>query len=132
MNGHAKKKAHKCEEQTELEEPDAKVGEQFAQKKSKRTDRSDEELLEGATLLLADDREGREESGDVEEHDGGEARKKEIGRARVGIEEQLGAHVHGKVGAVLQTAGKRFIEADGSGDVDGLAGDGRVRAVDEN
>src|SRR6266852_5557770 len=132
MNGHEEKETHKEKNETELEEANAEVGEQFTEEKAEGTDRSDEELLEGTALFFADDGEGGKKRGDVEEHDGSEAGQKEICRARIGIEKKLRAHIDGKFGAVLQNAPKRFIEADGSGDVDGLTGDGGVRAVDEH
>src|SRR5256886_15087453 len=37
-----------------------------------------------------------------------------------------------KAGAVLENSAKRFVEADGGSDIDGLARDGRVRAVNED
>ena len=80
MNGHAEKEAHKNKNQAQLEKADAEVGEQFAEEQAEGTDRSDEKLLEGAAFFFADDGEGREECGDVEEHDGGEAGQEEIGR----------------------------------------------------
>src|SRR5260370_21730298 len=89
-------------------------------------------MLERVALFFTDDGEGREKCGDVEEHDGSEAGKKEIGRARIWIEEQLGPHVYGQIGAVLQDAAKGFIKANGGSNVDRLTGDRGVGAVDED
>src|SRR5260370_32500387 len=93
---------------------------------------SEEQQIEGAAIFFTDDGEGREKWGDVEEHDGSEAGKKEIGRARIWIEEQLGPHVYGQIGAVLQDAAKGFIKANGGSNVDRLTGDRGVGAVDED
>jgi len=49
----------------------------------------------------------------------------------VRVEEQLGADIDRKSGTILKNAAERFVEADGGGHVDGLAGDRGVRAVDE-
>lgn len=74
-----------------------------------------------------------EESSDVEEQNSGEAGEKEIRGTGIGIEEDFGAHVDGKGGVrVGEDAAQGFVEADGGGDVDGLAGDGRIGAVGKN
>jgi len=76
---------------------------------------------------------GGKKRGDVEKHDGGEAGKKEIGRARVRIEEQLGgACPTARSARSFRDAAEGFIEAYGGSNVDGLAGDGGVRAINEH
>src|SRR6266571_699305 len=132
VDGNLKDEAHEGEDQAEFRKTDCEIRKQLAEEQSHGADGSDEKLFEGAALLLADNGEGGQERGDVEQQNGGEAREKEIRRARVGIEEQLGAHVHRKGGAILQNAAERLIETDRGGDVDSLAGDGRVRTVDED
>src|SRR6266568_231306 len=132
VDGNLKDEAHERENQAELRKTDREIGKQLAEEQSHGADGSDEKLFEGAALFFADNGEGRQERGDVEQQNGSEAREKEIRRARAGIEEQLGAHVDGKGSAVLENAAQRFIEANGGGYVDGLAGDGRVRAVNED
>src|SRR5258708_7089846 len=132
VDGNLKDEAHERENQAELRKTDREIGKQLAEEQSHGADGSDEKLFEGAALFFADNGEGGQERGDVEQQNGGEAREKEIRRARVGIEEQLGAHVDGKGSAVLENSAQRFIEANGGGYVDGLAGDGRVRAVNED
>src|SRR3984893_18578469 len=87
VDGHEEYEAHKEKNEAELEEADAQIGKQFPEKQAKRAHRRNEKLLESSTLLLADDREGREKGGDVEKHDGREAGKKEIRRTGVGIEQ---------------------------------------------
>ena len=89
-------------------------------------------MFEGTALFFADDGESGKKSGDVKKKDGGQARQEEIRGAGIGIEEHLGAHIHCKAGAVLENSAKRFVEADGGSDIDGLARDGRVRAVNED
>src|SRR5882757_8753938 len=132
VNGHEKNKAHEREDKAELEKSDEQVRKQFAEEKAEWTDGCHKELFESSTFFFADDGKCREECGDVEEHDRGESRQEKIGRARIGIEKKLGAHVDGKCGAVLYNAAKGFVEADRGANVDGLARDGRVRAVDEH
>src|SRR6266481_5562911 len=113
VDGNLKDEAHEGENQAELGETDREIGKQLAEEQSHGADRSNEKLFEGAALLLADDGEGRQERGDVEQQDRRKAREKEIRRARIGIEEQLGAHVHGKRRAILENVAERFIEAYG-------------------
>src|SRR5579859_1057454 len=132
VNGNEEHKAHEKEDEAKFEKADAEIGQQFSEKKAERFHGRDKELFECAALFFADDGKGGEKGGDVEKHDGGEAGKEEIGRTRIGIEEQLGAHVHGEGSAVGEDAVERFVEADGVGDVDGLSCDGGVRAVNEN
>jgi hypothetical protein len=101
-------------------------------KKSHGADRRDEQLFKSATLFFADDGEGGKKSGDVQQENGGQAGQEEIRGAGVRVEEQLGAHIDGQGGTILQNATQGFVKADGGGDVDGLAGDRGVRAVDED
>lgn len=133
MNGDEKEEAHGDENHRELEETDGEIRKKFAEKQAHGANGSDEKLLESAAFFLADDGEGGEEGGDVEEEDGGESGKKEVGRTRVGIEKDFGAHVDGKdgVGTGEDTA-EGFVEADSGGDVNGLARDGGIGAVDED
>src|SRR6266849_2729468 len=63
---------------------------------------------------------------------GGQAGQEEIGGARVWIEEQFWSHVDSHGAAVFQYAAKGLVEPDGGGDVDGLSGDGGVRAINEH
>src|SRR6266436_2079371 len=125
VDGNLKDEAHEGENQAELGKTDREIGKQFAEEQAHGTDRGNEKLFKGAALLLADDGEGRQERGDVEQQDCGEPREKEIRRPRVRVEEQLGPHVDGKGRAILQNPAERLIEDDGGGDVDGLASDGR-------
>src|SRR5256885_7838696 len=93
VNGHEKNEAHERENETEFEETDEQVRKQFAEEKAERANWSHEKLFESSAFFFADDGKCRQERGDVEEHDGGEAWQKKIGRARIGIKKSLGAHV---------------------------------------
>src|SRR5258708_4295066 len=62
----AKDETHESQNERELEETDAQVGEQLAEKQTHWPDGSDEKLFERATLLLADDGKRGEKSGHVE------------------------------------------------------------------
>src|SRR5438876_5261594 len=81
VNGHEKHKAHERENEAQFEETNEEVRKQFAEEKAEWTDRSHKELFESSAFFFADDGKCREEGGDVEEHDGGEARQIKIGRA---------------------------------------------------
>ena len=133
MNRNQKNKAHKGENHAQFKKADAKIGKQFAKKQPHGADRGNEKLLERTALFFSNDRKSREKRGDVEEQDGGQAGQKEIRRARVGIKENFRSHVHReRSGAVLENAAQRFIEADGGGDIDGLAGYRGIGAVNEH
>ena len=133
MNGNAEEETHGSEDHAEFEETDKKVRKKLAEEQAHRADWCDEELFERATLFFANDGKGGKESGDVEEENRGKAGQEEIGRARIWIEEDFGAHVDGKADARTgQDAAKGFIKANGGGDVNGLAGNGRIGAIDEN
>src|SRR5882762_8268096 len=124
MNGNLKDKTHEGEDQTQFGKTDREIGKELAEKKTHGSNRRDEQLFECAAFLLADDGEGGEERGDVQQEN-----SRGTG---VRIEQHFGAHIDGKGGPILQNAAERFVEADGGRDVDGLAGDRGVRAVDEN
>src|SRR5438445_3203146 len=96
VNGHEKDEAHEREDKAELEKSDEQVRKQFAEEKAERANWCYEKLFEGSAFFFADYGKCREKRGDVEEHDGGESWQEKIGRARIGIEEKLGAHVDGK------------------------------------
>src|SRR5712672_1440765 len=132
MDRNLKDEAHEGDDRAEFGKADGQIRQQFSEQQSQRAHGSDEELLESPALFFANDGEGGEESGYVQEQNGGESRKEKIGRAGIGIEEKLGAHLDGHLSAILQDAAKRFVEPDGGGDIDGLAGHGRIGAVDEN
>src|SRR6267142_2519185 len=132
MDRDLKDEAHEGDDGAELGKAYDQVGQQFSEQQSQRAYGSDEELLESAALFFANNGEGREESGYVEEQNGCESGKEKIGRAGIGIEEELGTHLNGHLSAILQDAAERFVEPDGGGDIDGLTGDGGIGAVDEN
>src|SRR5258708_1901532 len=132
VNGNLKNKAHEGENQTQFGKTDGEIGKELAEKKPHGADRRDEKLFERAAFLLADDGESGEECGDVQQENSGQAGQEEIRGTGVRVEEQLGPDIDGKGGTILKNAAKRFVEADGGGHVDGLAGDRGVRAVDEN
>src|SRR5882762_3069240 len=132
MDGNLKDEAHEGDDSAEFGKADGQVRQQFSEQQSQRAHGSDEELLESAALLFANDGKGGEESGYVEEQNGCESGKEKIGRAGIGIEEKLGAHLDGHLRAILQDAAERFVEPDSGGDVDGLTGNGGIGAVDEN
>src|SRR5712672_2091419 len=132
MDRNLKDEAHEGDDGAEFGKADGQVRQQFSEQQSQRAHGSDEELLEGAALFFANNGEGREESGYVGEQNGCESGKEKIGRAGIGIEEELGAHLNGHLSAILQDAAERFVEPDGRGDIDGLTGDGGIGAVDEN
>src|SRR5712671_3743508 len=132
MDRNLKDEAHEGDDGAEFGKADGQVRQQFSEQQSQRAHGSDEELLKSAALFFANDGEGGEEGGYVQEQNGGEPGKKEIGGAGIGIEEELGTHLDGHLSAILQDAAKRFVEPDGGGDIDGLTGDGRIGAVDEN
>src|SRR5712675_2180752 len=132
MDRNLKDEAHEGDDGAEFGKADGQVRQQFSEQQSQRAYGSDEELLKSAALLLANDGEGGEEGGYVQEQNGGEPGKEKIGRAGIGIEEKLGTHLDGHLRAILQDAAQRFVQPDGGGDIDGLAGHGRIGAVDEN
>src|SRR5882762_161210 len=132
MDGNLKDEAHEGDDSAEFGKADGQVRQQFSEQQSQGAHGSDEELLESAALFFANNGEGGEESGYVQEQNGCESGKKKIGRAGIGIKEKLGAHLDGHLRAILQDAAERFVQPDGGGDIDGLTGHGRIGAVDEN
>src|SRR5882724_8413036 len=132
MDRNLKDEAHEGDDGTELGKADGQVRQQFAEQQAQRAHGSDEELLESAALFFANDGEGGEEGGYVQEQNGGEPGKEKIGRAGIGIKEELGTHLDGHLRAILQDAAQRFVESDGGGDIDGLTGNGGIGAVDKN
>src|SRR6267142_1590169 len=132
MDRDLKDEAHEGDDGAELGKAYDQVGQQFSEQQSQGAHGSDEELLESAALFFANNGEGREESGYVEEQNGCESGKEKIGRAGIGIEEKLGAHLDCHLSAILQDAAERFVEPDGGGDIDGLAGHGGIGAVEKN
>ena len=133
VNGDLEEEAHGGDDHEEFEKADAEVGEEFAKQQAHGANGGDEELLESAAFFFANDGEGGEEGGDVQEKDGGEAGQEEVRGARIGIKENFRAHFDGERGAAGgQDAAKGFIETDGGGHVNGLSRDGRVGTVDED
>src|SRR5882724_10711168 len=132
MDRNLKDEAHEGDDGAEFGKADGQVRQQFAEQQAQRAHGSDEELLESAALFFANDGEGGEEGGYVQEQNGGEPGKEKIGRAGIGIKEELGTHLDGHLRAILQDAAQRFVESDGGGDIDGLTGNGGIGAVDEN
>src|SRR6266436_4931895 len=132
MNRNLKDEAHEGDDGAEFGKADGQVRQQFSEQQSQGAHGRDEELLESAALFFANDGEGGEESGYVEEQNGCESGKEKIGRAGIRIEEKLGAHLDSHLSAILQDAAQRFVEPDGGGDIDGLTGHGGIGAVDKN
>src|SRR5262245_50450919 len=108
-----KSEAHKSEDEEQLKEADTEIREQLAKKQAHRSYWRDEKLLKCATFFFANDGECSKERSHVEQQNRCEPGEKEIGRARIGIEEQFGAHVHSERGVGGEYAAKRFIETDG-------------------
>src|SRR5882762_8544335 len=132
MDRNLKDEAHEGDDGAKFGKADGQVRQQFSEQQSQGAHGGDEKLLESAALFFANDGEGGEESGYVEEKNSCESGKEKIGRAGIRIEEKLGAHLDGHLSAILQGAAERFVEPDGGGDIDGLTGHGRIGAVDEN
>src|SRR6267142_1716767 len=102
MDRDLKDEAHEGDDGAEFGKADDQVGQQFSEQQSQGTHGSDEELLESAALFFANDGEGGEERGYVQEQNGSEAGKEKIGGARIGIEKELGTHLDGHLSAILQ------------------------------
>src|SRR6267154_2122158 len=132
MDRNLKDEAHEGDDGAKFGKADGQVRQQFSEQQTQRAHGSDEELLESAALFFANDGEGGEEGGYVQEQNGGEPGKEKIGRAGIGIEKKLGAHFDGHLSAILQNPAQRFVESDGGGDIDGLTGHGGIGAVDED
>src|SRR6267154_5661594 len=132
MDRNLKDEAHEGDDGAKFGKADGQVRQQFSEQQTQRAHGSDEELLKSAALFFANDGEGGEEGGYVQEQNGGKPGKKEIGRAGIGIEEELGTHLDSHLSAILQNAAQRFVESDGGGDIDGLTGHGGIGAVDED
>ena len=134
MDRDREEEAHGSDNHAQLEETDAEIREKLAEKQAHGANGSDKELLESASFFFADNGEGGKEGGDIEKKNGGESGEKEIGGAGIRIEEDLGAHIDGEgtaIGTSKDTA-QGFVEADGGADIDGLAGDGGIRAINEH
>src|SRR5882762_9149139 len=101
MDGNLKNEAHEGDNGAEFRESDHQVGQELAEEQAQRADGCDEKLLERAALFFSNDGEGGEEGGYVQEQNGGEAGKEKIGRAGIGIKEELGTHLDGHLRAIL-------------------------------
>src|SRR5437016_960147 len=101
MNGNLKDETHEGENQTQFRKTDHQIGKELAEKKTHGANRRHEQLFECSAFLLADDGEGGEESGDVQQENSGQAGQEKVRGTGVRIEEHFGAHIDGKGGTIL-------------------------------